>query len=113
MISHDKAKEIFEAGEDAVINKLSELSAEIDRLKGLLPDSPTTPSGQKPPFLKENKKKRNKKPGQKTGHKGTSRSALKPEDAHKTIRGNPNIRATRDHLAFQKRTFLRRLGGKP
>ena len=28
-------------------------------------------------------------------------------------RGNPNIRATRDHLAFQKRPFLRQPGGNP
>ena len=86
MISHDKAEEIFEAGKDAVVSKLRELSAEIDRLKGLSPDSPTTPSGQKPPFLKDNKKKRKKRPGQKTGHKGSSRAALKPEDAQTTIR---------------------------
>jgi len=85
MISLGKAAEIFEAGKDAVVNKLRELSAEIDRLKGLSPDSPTTPSGQKPPFLKDNKKKRKKKPGQKSGHKGASRSALKPENAHKTV----------------------------
>lgn len=85
MITRDKASEIYEAGKDAVVDKLQELSAEIDRLKGLSPDSPTTPSGQKPPFLKKDKKKRGKKPGQKPGHKGASRSALRPEDAHKTI----------------------------
>lgn len=86
MISPDKAAEIYEAGKDAVVNKLRELSGEIDRLKGLSPDSPTTPSGQKPPFLKDNKKKRKKRSGQKSGHKGSSRAALRPEDAHITIR---------------------------
>ena len=31
------------------------------------------------------------------------------DNAPRATRGNPNIRATRDHLAFQKRAFLRQL----
>lgn len=85
MLTRDEAKKIIQSGEEATICKLQELSAEVDRLRGLSPHSPTTPSGQKPTFLKPTKRKRKKKPGQKKGHKGVRRSGLKDEDVKATI----------------------------
>jgi hypothetical protein len=85
MMTRDEAKKVIENGDEAVIRKLQELSAEVDRLKALSPESPTTPSGQKPPYLKEQKKKRKKKPGQKPGHKGVARTGLRKEDAKRTV----------------------------
>lgn len=84
-MTRDEAKRVFENGEEAVIRKLQELSAEVDRLKALSPESPTTPSGQKPPYLKGQKKRRKKRPGQKPGHKGIARKGLRPEDAKRTV----------------------------
>jgi transposase len=85
MMTRDEAQKILEAGKEATIRKLQDLSAEIDRLKSLSPDSPTTPSGQIPVFLKKEKKKRHKKPGQKPGHKGNARLRPRPEDAQRTV----------------------------
>lgn len=84
-MTRDEAQKILDAGKETAIRKFQELSAEIDRLRALSPDSPTTPSGQKPVFLKEEKKKRKKKPGQKAGHPGTTRSRVRPEDADRTV----------------------------
>lgn len=85
MMTWEDAKTIFDSGEAAVVEKLRALSAEIDRLKAMGPDSPTTPSGQKPPYLKPEKKSRQKKPGQKPGHKGVARRGLRAEDAKRTV----------------------------
>jgi hypothetical protein len=85
MMTRDDAQKILDAGRETAIKKFQELSAEIDRLRALAPDSPTTPSGQKPVFLKPEAKKRRRKPGQKAGHKGTARSRLRPEDAKRTV----------------------------
>lgn len=84
MMTQDEAKLIFDSGEEAVIKKFIAMSSEIDRLKAVGPDSPATPSGQKPPYLKPEKKSRQKKPGQKRGHKGVARRGLRPEDATRT-----------------------------
>lgn len=85
MMTREEAKKIIDRGDEAVIRKLQEQAAEIDRLKALSPDSPTTPSGQIPPFLKKEKGRRKKKPGQKPGHKGVARKGLRPEDAKRTV----------------------------
>jgi len=85
MMTQEEACKIFEAGKEVTTRKLMELSAENDRLKAISPNSPTTPSGQKPIFLKERKKKRKKNPGQKAGHKGVARRPLRPEDATRTV----------------------------
>ena len=90
MMTRDEAQKILDAGKETVIKKFQELSAEIDRLRALSPNSPTTPSGQKPIFLKEEKKKRRKKPGQKAGHKGIARARLHPEDAKRTVQHTLN-----------------------
>ena len=85
MMTREEAQKILDAGNEIAIRKFQQMSAEIDRLMALSPDSPTTPSGQKPVFLKEEKKKRRKKPGQKAGHKGTARSRIRPEDAKRIV----------------------------
>lgn len=84
-MDREEALKIYKLGEEVTVEKLLELSAEIDRLKGTSPTSPTTPSGQTPPFLKPNKKKRKKKPGQKPGHKGFSRTHIKPGTENRTV----------------------------
>jgi len=50
-MTQEEACKIFEAGKEVTTRKLMELSAENDRLKAISPNSPTTPSGQKPIFL--------------------------------------------------------------
>lgn len=85
MMTREEAKKVIDSGDEAVIRKLQELSAEVDRLKAISPESPTTPSGQKPPFLKERKRNRKKKPGQKPGHKGVARTGLRKEDAKRKV----------------------------
>lgn len=84
-MTKEETYKVYEAGKEATSQKLMELSAEIDRLKAISPNSPTTPSGQKPTFLKKEKKNRKKKPGQKIGHKGVARRSLRPEDATRTV----------------------------
>ena len=47
-------------------------------------------------------------PVQMPSQKPETAALICKQDVIQSTGGNPNIRATRDHLAFQKRTFLRR-----
>jgi len=59
--------------------RIAEQNAAIAQLQGQLalagPDHPSTPSGQKPPYLKPPAPKRKGKPGARAGHVGTRRPA--------------------------------------
>jgi transposase len=80
-LSEEQAKAIFAMGEEAVVFALLKLAKMVAEQKhGKLfvnsHDDPSCPSGQKPVFVKPNKKedkRKPKKPGRKKGHKGHRR----------------------------------------
>ena len=65
-----------------IILELAEKADKYDQLHDTV--SPTTPSGMTPTYLKPNKGKRKKKPGQKKGHPGTSRKTPQTVDYTET-----------------------------
>lgn len=76
-IDEEQARSLFAQGEEAVVWALLQLVA-LARTQHL--PSPSTPSSQIPPYLKENaSKRRKKKPGAKNGHAGSRRE--KPVEA--------------------------------
>ena len=80
-LSEEQAKAIFALGEEAVIFallKLAKMVAQKEQGKLVINshDDPSCPSGQKPVFVKPNKKddkRKSKKPGRKKGHNGSRR----------------------------------------
>jgi hypothetical protein len=77
-MTRDEAAGILDLPREQAIDAiliLAEKAGKFDQLHGEV--SPTCPSGMIPPYLKEPGKRRHKKPGQKKGHPGVSRS--KPE----------------------------------
>jgi len=81
VMTRDEAAAILRMPEDKAIDtilSLSERAEKYDKLCG--PDSPTCPSGMKPPYLKPTVKKRRKKPGRKKGHPGAARTKPKKID---------------------------------
>ena len=80
-LTEEQAREIFAQGEEAVVFALLTL-AKLAAGSNPASDSnsPSAPSGMKPPYLKPSATgKRNKKPGQKPGHVGTRRPKPPPE----------------------------------
>ncbi len=73
-LREEHALELYNLGAEATILLVLAASARIAKLSG---HSPSTPSGMKPVYEKENAppKKRRKKPGARNGHKGTRRAA--------------------------------------
>jgi len=72
----DKKIEILE-------KKVSKLETELEKYKV----KPNEPSGSKPDFEKQNQINEKKKPGQKPGHKGTTRKS--PKNIHKILNYKP------------------------
>jgi len=79
-----QAEQIYALGKEAVVFALLQLAQRAVgqkpiNLPAAIAADPSTPSAQKPVFVKPNKndKKRSKKPGRKKGHKG-SRCELRP-----------------------------------
>ena len=77
-LTKQQAEQIYEQGKEAVVFALlrqAQMLAEKNNLPVAIASDPSTPSAQKPVFVKPNKhdKKRSKKPGQKKGHKGFHR----------------------------------------
>ena len=76
-LTEEQARQIFSQGEDAVIFALLTLAKQLaDEKAASAADShqtPSTPSGMKPPYTKPSPKGRKKKPGRKKGHSGTRR----------------------------------------
>lgn len=60
---------------EAAIAKILELGEKAEKYDQLVSQAASTPSGQKPPYTKENKRKgkKRKKPGRKKGHPGSRR----------------------------------------
>jgi transposase len=80
-LTEEQAREIFAQGEEAVVFALLTL-AKLAAASNPASDSnsPSAPSGMKPPYLKPNAtSKRKKTPGQKPGHIGTRRPKPPPE----------------------------------
>ena len=76
-LTEEQARQIFSQGEEAVIFALLALAKQLaDEKAASAADShqtPSTPSGMKPPYTKPPPKGRKKKPGRKEGHSGTRR----------------------------------------
>jgi transposase len=76
-LTEEQARQIFAQGEEAVVFVILELAKQLaDEKAASAADShqtPSTPSGMKPPYTKPPPKGRKKKPGRKKGHSGTRR----------------------------------------
>ena len=84
-LTEQQAREIFAAGEEAVVFALLRLAKLAAEAKPANPasdsSSPSAPSGMKPTHLKPNvsgKSKKRKKPGRKQGHSGARRGKRGP-----------------------------------
>ena len=87
-LTKEQAKAIYHLGEEAVIFALlqqAQMLAKHNNLQLAIGSDPSTPSAQKPVFVRPNKndKKRSKKPGCKKGHKGFRRQ--QPERIDRTV----------------------------
>lgn len=74
-LTAEQAQVIYARGQEAVIFALLELAKQLGEAQGLRAavDSPATPSGMKPVYLKAAAKTRKKRPGRKAGHAGARR----------------------------------------
>ena len=81
-LTEEQARTIYQQGREAVIFALLELSKQLaeQRAAGAAQShqTPSTPSGMKPPYLKPPGKRRKRPPGAKPGHRG----ARRPPPAH-------------------------------
>ena len=85
-LSEDEARALYRLGEGAVVWALLQISARWKAAVegGAEAITPSTPSGQIPPYLKPNKpSSRWKKPGRKVGHRGARRQAPERIDEEK------------------------------
>ena len=78
MLTEEQARQIFSQGEEAVIFALLQMAKQLAEQKAASAadshQTPSTPSGMKPPYTKPPPKSRGKKkPGRKKGHPGTRR----------------------------------------
>ena len=77
MLTEEQARQIFSQGEEAVVFVILELAKQLAEQKAASAadshQTPSTPSGMKPPYTKPPPKGRKKKPGRKKGHSGTRR----------------------------------------
>ncbi len=94
-LTEDQAREIFAAGEEAVVFALLRLAKLAAQAKSPNPasdsNSPSAPSGMKPTHLKPNaagKGKKRKKPGRKKGHAGARRGKPGRIDAREEHRAD-------------------------
>jgi len=77
-LTEEQARQIFSQGEEAVIFALLQMAKQLAEQKAASAadshQTPSTPSGMKPPYTKPPPKSRGKKkPGRKKGHPGTRR----------------------------------------
>jgi transposase len=76
-LTEEQARQIFSEGEEAVVFALLQLAKQLAEQKAASAagshQTPSTPSGMKPPYTKPPPKGRKKKPGRKKGHLGTRR----------------------------------------
>ncbi len=76
-LTEEQARQIFLQGEEAVVFSLLAMAKRLAEQKAASAagshETPSTPSGMKPPYTKPPPKGRKKKPGRKKGHSGTRR----------------------------------------
>lgn len=76
-LTEEQARQIFSQGEEAVVFVILELAKQLAEQKAASAagshETPSTPSGMKPPYTKPPPKGRKKKPGRKKGHSGARR----------------------------------------
>ena len=76
-LTEEQARQIFSQGEEAVVFALLQLAKRLSEQKAASAadshQTPSTPSGMKPPYTKPQPKGRKKKAGRKEGHSGTRR----------------------------------------
>jgi transposase len=76
-LSEEQARAIYAQGEEAVVFVLLELTKQLAEQKAKTAaeshQTPSTPSGMKPPYQKPSPKSRKRRPGAKRGHPGTRR----------------------------------------
>lgn len=76
-LTEEQARQIFSEGEEAVVFALLQLAKQLAEQKAASAagshQTPSTPSGMKPPYTKPPPKGRKKKPGREKGHSGTRR----------------------------------------
>ena len=89
-LTKQQAEQIYALGKEAVVFALLQLARRAaeprpNNLPAAIAVDPSTPSGQKPVFVKpsNNDNKRSKKPGRKKGHKGSRRQ--QPEQIDRTV----------------------------
>jgi transposase len=89
-LTKQQAEQIYEQGKEAVVFallQLAKMAAEQkpNNLMAAIAADPSTPSSQKPVFVKPNKddKKRGKRPGRKKGHEGSRRQ--QPQRIDRTV----------------------------
>jgi hypothetical protein len=89
-LSKEHAQRIYALGEGSVVFGLLLLSKQLAegraRLAAASHETPSTPSGMKPPYQKPPAKARRKAPGRKPGHEGYRRARPEPIDRRKEHR---------------------------
>jgi transposase len=91
-LSEEQARNIYKQGQEAVVFALLELTKRLAEQQtagaGLSHQTPSTPSGMKPPYLKPPVKQRKRRPGAKPGHPGTRRKPPEHIDHRKEHRAD-------------------------
>ena len=89
-LSEEEARKIFAQGEEVVVFALLKLAqmAGNNSQTSASDESPSTPSGMKPPYKKPPTKRRGKKPGAKPGHPGARRQIPDRIDLRETHRAD-------------------------
>ena len=87
-----QAQTIFEQGREAVVFALLELSKQLAEQRTAAAaqshQTPSTPSGMKPPYQKPPAKRRKRRPGAKPGHAGSRRKPPEKIDHRKEHRAD-------------------------
>ena len=92
VLTEEQAQTIYEQGRDAVVFALLELAKRLVEQRatdaGQSHQTPSTPSGMKPPYQKPPAKHRKRPPGAKPGHQGFRRKPPEHIDHHKKHRAD-------------------------
>jgi transposase len=91
-LTEEQARMIYEQGPEAVVFALLELAKQLaeQRAAGAAQShqTPSTPSGMKPPYQKPPSKRRKRRPGAKPGHRGSRRDPPQRIDHHQEQRAD-------------------------
>ena len=91
-LNEEQARMIFERGQEAVVFALLELTKRLAEQRTAAAaqshETPSTPSGMKPPYQKPTTKRRKRSPGAKPGHPGSRRKPPEHVDHRKEHRAD-------------------------